>query len=1233
MKEEPENKKFEELRKKAEEKLDSVLEDLDKIPEDKTEEVKNLMHELQVHQVELEMQNEELRKSQTQLEQSHQRYKNLYDFAPVAYFTFDRDGKIVDLNFTAAQLLGDNKENLKDSEFYPYIKESDRDKFYLHLGDVFEMESNPSCQLRLIKKDGTEFWGLLRSDTVDQGPKDLLQGRTIIQDITEVKNAKEALAEREQKYHAIFNNANDAMYFHKLDEHGMPGQIIEVNEVACDMLGYSREEFKQMSPLDIDARKDAVEISDIMNTLLKDKHITFEMEHKTKNGTKIPVEISSHLFSLNDTNYVLSIARDITRRKKEEDKLKEKNRQLETLIENLPGMAFRCRNDRYFTLKFVSQGVKELTGYKPEEIIDNQKVSINEIIHEEDRDRIKNDIQQGIDQNRHYEGEYRIKTKQGQEKWIWVRGKCVSYDSDPEILEGFVSEVTERKRKEKELREAKQKLDLLFDQSLVGMFFMMIDQPVDWNENVNKDEILEYVFDNQKLTKVNQKFVNHYKLEREELLGMTPREFFQHDIEYGKRQWRKLFDRGEISLETVEKDAKGNKIWIEGTYVCIYNEKGQITGHWGIQKEVTERKKIQDKLEESETKYRSLSQNIPGMHYRIYSENDTEVITNNKTEFGYKIENISGDTNNPIDIIHPEDKRKVINKNKELMSEPSSLEQEYRLIDKDDTIHWVSDHKTSIFSDKGEFISIDGIILDITETKKKERKIEQAKREWEDTFDTMNEGISLHGPDHTILRANKKLAEMLGKNAEEIRGTKCYELFHKTDTPIENCPMECCKRADKTCSIEIYEETLDKYLKVTSSPSYNEAGDLKSVVHTVMDITKRKRAENKLQKAYSDLKQIFNAAVPICAIDKDMNMIKVNDRFCSYFNMNRDEIIETKCYDIWEGPLCHTSECVLKQILEGKSEFEYEMTKELGDKEERSFIVSAKRYDSPSGETIGVIEALTDITNQKKTERRLKQSRKKLQNTIKKLEEAKEAAEAADVAKSQFLANMSHELRTPLNSIIGFSEMLNDETFGELNKKQSKYINNILSSSKHLLDLINDILDLSKVESGEDSLDLTTINLSRILELSMTMLKQKAYKHNIKMHLNIDNELEDITFQGDERKIKQILFNLLSNAVKFTPDGGRVDLNAEIKESKLQISVSDTGIGIDEEAKEKIFDKFQQVESTYSKKYKGTGLGLALTKKLVNLHDGEIWFESEGENQGSTFYFTIPLNRKGQSHE
>ena len=235
-----------------------------------------------------------------------------------------------------------------------------------------------------------------------------------------------------------------------------------------------------------------------------------------------------------------------------------------------------------------------------------------------------------------------------------------------------------------------------------------------------------------------------------------------------------------------------------------------------------------------------------------------------------------------------------------------------------------------------------------------------------------------------------------------------------------------------------------------------------------------------------------------------------------------------------------------------------------------------------------------------------------------------ETAEAANKAKSDFLASMSHEFRTPLNAVIGFSELMATGLGGPLTDQQKEYVTDIFTSGRHLLSLVNDILDLSKVEAGKMELQLNGFNIERLIEMSIALFKEKAYKQGLQMTFEVAQGLD--TMIGDERKIKQVLFNLLGNAVKFIPDGGTIHVKAALADDKdfVKYSVSDTGIGISTEDQNKLFKPFEQIDSRLTRKYKGTGLGLSLCKQLVELHGGRIWVESEA-GKGSNFIFVIPM--------
>ncbi len=271
---------------------------------------------------------------------------------------------------------------------------------------------------------------------------------------------------------------------------------------------------------------------------------------------------------------------------------------------------------------------------------------------------------------------------------------------------------------------------------------------------------------------------------------------------------------------------------------------------------------------------------------------------------------------------------------------------------------------------------------------------------------------------------------------------------------------------------------------------------------------------------------------------------------------------------------------------------------------------------------------------QKELEDKVAHRTRELERLLKESKILAQRAEASSRSKSEFLANMSHELRTPLNHIIGFTELVAGKECGDLNEVQQEYLNDVLAASRHLLSLINDILDLSKVEAGKMDLDAAEVPFQSLLENSLVMVKEKAVKHGIQLSLKIESAPDSLV--ADERKLKQVLYNLLSNAVKFTAEGGKVEVGSAIRHGnglqngsregqELVVWVKDTGIGIEPQDIERLFTPFEQVEGSLSRKHQGTGLGLALTKKMIELHGGCIQARSDGKDRGSVFEFTLPI--------
>jgi PAS domain S-box-containing protein len=499
---------------------------------------------------------------------------------------------------------------------------------------------------------------------------------------------------------------------------------------------------------------------------------------------------------------------------------------------------------------------------------------------------------------------------------------------------------------------------------------------------------------------------------------------------------------------------------------------------------------------------------------------------------------------------------------------------------------------------------------EIGERQRVERALRISEKRYRELFDNIHDFIYTHDLAGRFLTINRAVTEALGYAPEEIVGRHISEFLlpeHRANFYNGYLPTLLSQGKSRGTIVFLSWNGKKVYVEYTTSLVVEE-GEGVYARGSGHDITALKQVETALRTSENHLKTIMDSIqLGIVVSDAETHrIVDANPYALDILGANREEVIGQvrqafACRE--EGEKCPTTD-----LHPQEKSAELDLLTADGQR----IPIMKNVATITDGKRNFLVESFFDLRERKRQEAELQR--------------AKEQAEAASRSKSAFVANMSHELRTPLNVIIGFSELILDKLFGDLTTTQEEYMGDVVQSARHLLSLINDILDLSKMEAGKEELTLSTVKVSDLLSRSLVIVKEKAMRHGIQIATDIDNVPETII--ADDRKLKQVLYNLLSNAVKFTPDGGSVRLRADTDDGFLRITVEDSGIGLKAEDLERIFKPFEQADASISRKYQGTGLGLSLTKSLVELHGGRIWAESAGEAQGASFRMLIPVERQ-----
>ncbi len=1140
--------------------------------------------------------------------------------------------------------------NLRD---FPVLPAAVRQGILEHLQAAVETGKLQTYEYELQQPDGVRSY---ESRCVKSGADETIR---IIRDVTDRKQAEERLRLLE----SAVVNANDAVIITEAEPIDLPGpRIVYVNEAFTRMTGYSKEEALGKTPRFLQgAKSDRATLDRIHQTLLTWQPIRVELINYRKDGSEFWVELE--IVPVADeagwfTHWV-SVQRDITDRKLAQEALLLAQQRLEYLLFSSPSIIYSCQTTPPYTATFVSENISTVFGYEPQEFIEESSFWANHI-HPEDRERIFAEVAQLLEVDDHAY-EYRFLHKDGTYRWVLDALKLVrDEEGNPVECIGSMSDITQGKRTEERLR--------LLERAIAAS-----NNGITISDAQAPDNPIIYV---------NSGFERLTGYSRDDVIGSNYRSFLQIGATPTALETVRcaITEGRETQLTLHSSRIDGSLFWNELCITPVRDTTGRLTHFIGVQTDISDRKQVEEALRRSEERLQ-LALEASGMGLWDWKINTGQIYFNLqwKAMLGYEVEEIENSFLSWERLIHPEDLPHVLEAiNAHLEGNSPIYELEYRCQSKSGQWKWILSQGKVMERDLfGNPVRMTGTTIDMSDRK----QAEEALRESEERFRTMADSTAVllwvSGADSRCTFLNKTWLEFTGCNLEEELGYGWLNHIHPDERQRYMETYLNAFEVRESFQMEYRLLRFDgeyRWIVDLGKPRFTPNGSFAGYIGSCLDITERKQAEIEIttakaalerqiqrvllleritQEIRSSLKpeQVFQTAatqigqafnvnrclihtyveqptpcIPVVAEYEQPGLgstvsleipvlgnpyaqvVLTRDSALASDNVYADPLLEAAC------PLCH--ELGLKSMLTVRTSYQ---GKPNG-------AIDLHQYDRFRHWTEAEIELLESVAAQmgiaiaqaNLLEQETQQRRElALQNHA--LEKAKQEAEAANRAKSQFLSKMSHELRTPLNAILGFTQvMARDDS---LKAEQLEYLRIINRSGEHLLDLINDILSMSKIEAGQVTLNEHRFDLYHLLDSLEEMLRFKASSKGLQLLFERTPDVPQYV-RTDESKLRQVLINLLGNAIKFTQTGKvtlRVFTSKQL--ATLVFEVKDTGPGIASDELGTLFDPFVQTE-TGRQSMEGTGLGLPISQQFVRLMGGDITARST-LGQGATFTFDV----------
>jgi PAS domain S-box-containing protein len=1004
--------------------------------------------------------------------------------------------------------------------------------------------------------------------------------------------------ESEIRYQALFESMADAIFVVGPDR-----RYIEANQVALDRLGYTREELFKLGPMELNPPEAGDLVAANFVKLAREGKSNFESWHVRKDGSRFPIEIRSRQLEINGKTLILSSVRDISERKAAEIALQQSHFMLQTVLDNIPlGVFWKDKDLRYLGCnKIFAQNA----GFEDSSSIvgkdDFEIWPANAAMHHmKDLEVISSGVAK-------LDLEDTLTAPDGHS--ILTRTQLVHLyreDGSSQGLLGVFEDITAQKMSEREIQASQARMRAIFENAGVGIAVT--------------DLAGRYL-------EVNPKLAGLLGYSREEILQLTIRETSHPE------DWRKsklllaglLQDDAHSALiekRFLRKD--GSIVWGLVAITPIRDAGGSVKSVIKMMVDISERKQIEKDLALTSER---LSIATQGAGIGIW---DWDLVDNLSTWddemyrlYGMERESLGCDYDDWLQVLHSEDVESIKSAIESALRGETEFDCEFRVFWPDGSIHHIKSAAKILRDETGKPLRMVGINFDITARKQAELALQRNMERLQVILSNLYSGVLVISENNTVELINPYLCKLLDLSecSEEIIGTSS-EHMQKLVSSAANDPVpyaqlikERIAKGEPVRDDEIHLKNgrivLQDFIPIRTK------GKVTGRIWTLRDITFIHQAEAKIAESEKFLRKMADALPGILSFwTQDLRCAFANAKYTEWFGRNPEEMQGVHLREFLGEEEFLTQQASIQNALAGEAQVYKRIVKKSDGSSGTLWGYYIPHY--VDGEVRGYFLVASDITE-------LETVYVQLGKLNQELEVRTLQAEAANRAKSDFLANMSHEIRTPMNAIMGLSYLALKT---DLDPKQQDYLNRIQIASRNLLGLINDILDLSKIEAEKLEIEHAPFNLHQVVEHVTSILSEKAREKGLEVRIDLPPEIP-FELMGDSLRLGQVLLNLASNAVKFTEQGW-VSLSMGIfsqgpGQIRLRFAVQDTGIGISSDVLPSLFRPFNQADASTTRRFGGTGLGLTISKRLVELMGGEIAVESV-PGEGSTFTFTLPLD-------